>query len=81
MKWWIGHQKEEKASNTRIQVQVLITSREGIGTLQSSVQEWLPVSLMLFENLITLVLSYFFKFSFLALLNVPFYQHIIKDDK
>ena len=71
MKWWIGHQKEEKASNTRIQVQVLITSREGIGTLQSSVQEWLPVSLMLFEYLITLVLSYFLKFFFFGSFKCP----------
>ena len=75
--------KRRKVCNTRVQVRGLITSREGISTLQRPFRERLPVNPILFEYLIMLVLYILLKriFLFFALLNVPFCQHIIKDDK
>ena len=62
MKWQIGCQKQEKVCNTRVQVRGLITSREGISTLQRPFQERLPVNPMLFEYLIMLVLYFLLNF-------------------
>ena len=50
--------KKKKVFNTIVQVRGLIMSMEGISTLQRPFQEQLPISLMLFEYLITLVLFF-----------------------
>ena len=81
---WTPKEEEEKICNTRVQVRGLITNKEGISTLQRPFQERLPVNLTLFEILITLVLFFCYlkkNYLFFFYLNVPFCQHIIKDDK